>query len=65
MPPDSECKSQREGGNPAALAIISIGLQHPEITPAELQAQRLRRLYAFTLSAANMVAELAYAAGVR
>lgn len=63
-PHDPEMQNQREGGNPAALAINSIGLQHPEITLAELQAQRLRRVYAFTINAAYVIAELAYGAGV-
>lgn len=64
MQPDPEMQSQREGGNPAALAI-SKDVQHPEITPSDLQAQRLRRIYAFTLNAAHVIAELAYAAGPR
>ena len=62
MPP--EMQSQREGGNPATL-VIRKDSQHPEATPVELQAQRLRRLYAFTMSSAYAVAELAYAAGPR
>jgi hypothetical protein len=57
-------QSQREGGNPATL-VIRKDSQHPEINTSELQAQRLRRLYSFTMSAAYVVAELAYAAGVR
>lgn len=63
-PPDPEMRSPRNGGN-RARANRKDDIQHIEATPVELQAQRLRRLYALTLSAAYAVAELAYAAGVR
>lgn len=63
-PDHPETRSPRNGGN-RARADRKDDIQHLETTPAELQAQRLRRLYALTLSAAYAVAELAYAAGVR
>lgn len=62
-PPDPETRSPAKAGTKARA--ICEDVQQLEITPSDLQAQRLRRIYAFTLNAAYVVAELAYAAGPR
>lgn len=64
MDDNPKTRSPHTGHN-RARANRKDDIQHPEHNPADIQAQRLQRLYALSLNAARVVADLAYAAGPR
>jgi hypothetical protein len=63
LPP--EMRSRRNGCHQSTGKVRDLEVQHNDDAIGDRQAQHLRRLFAFSLSLATTVAELAFAGGQR